>query len=90
MKIVVHSSSNKIQLFTKVPASPLKWKELDAPGFFYIFLVPFTLASMETHNFVHICTVLKNSKRSPWWLPNQSERLDRLICYSSLTVLSLS
>ena len=38
-----------------------------------IILVLCTLTSREIHIFL---IVLKNSKMSPWWLPNQGERLD--------------
>ena len=53
--------------------------------FFFIILVPFTLASIKMHNFARSCSVLQNSKMTPWWQPNQGERLDRLI-YQTLSI----
>ena len=42
-------------------------------------MVPCTLASKKKHNLSHFCSVLQNSKLSPWWPPNQGEHLTRLI-----------
>ena len=47
--------------------------------FFCHYPSPMHLRSMELDNFAIFCTLLQNSKMSPWWPPNQGECLDRLI-----------
>ena len=59
--------------FLKVPAT-----NIDEHDFFLDYSSP-VLSSMEIHNFTHFLNNQQNYKMSPWWLPNQGERLDRII-----------
>ena len=46
-----------------------------------IILVPCIKATIELHYFTIFCNVWRKSKMSPWWRPNEGERLHRLLSY---------